>query len=64
MGKESEVVKVSGYTVSLKEIEMFALKHPAIEKIAVIAIHRCQEGRTVSKAFVISQSPKMSCICG
>jgi acyl-coenzyme A synthetase/AMP-(fatty) acid ligase len=52
LGKKSEVVKVSGYTVSLKEIEMFALKHPAIEKVAVIAIPDARKENRM-KAFVI-----------
>lgn len=52
LGKESEVVKVSGYTVSLKEIEAFALRNPAIEKAAVIAIPDAKKGNKL-KAFVI-----------
>jgi fatty-acyl-CoA synthase/long-chain acyl-CoA synthetase len=52
IGKESEIVKVSGYTVSLKEIEMFGTRHPAIEKIAVIAVPHARKGNEL-KAFVI-----------
>ena len=51
MGKASEVVKVSGYTVSLKEIEMFGVRHPAVERIAVIAIPDPKKGNLL-KAFV------------
>jgi long-chain acyl-CoA synthetase len=52
LGKKSEVVKVSGYTVSLKEIEVFATKHPSIEKVAVISIPHAKKENLI-KAYVI-----------
>lgn len=51
IGKAGDVVKVSGYTVSLKEIELFGTRHPAIEKIAVIAVPHPKKGNEL-KAFV------------
>jgi long-chain acyl-CoA synthetase len=51
LGKASDVVKVSGYTISLKEIELFGIRHPAIEKIAVIAVPHPRKGNEL-KAFV------------
>jgi long-chain acyl-CoA synthetase len=52
LGKISEVVKVSGYTVALKEIEMFGMKNPAIDKIAVIGVPHPKKGNQI-KAFVV-----------
>lgn len=52
LGKASDVVKVSGYTVSLKEVEMFAMRNPAIEKIAVIGLPDHKKGSQL-KAFVV-----------
>jgi acyl-CoA synthetase (AMP-forming)/AMP-acid ligase II len=51
IGKASEIVKVSGYTVSLKEIEVFGKRHPAIDRIAVIAVPHPRKGNEL-KAFV------------
>jgi len=52
LGKASDVVKVSGYTVALKEVEMFAFKHPDIERIAVIGVPHPKKGNAL-KAFVV-----------
>jgi len=52
LGKVSEVVKVSGYTVALKEVEMFGMKNPAIDKIAIIAVPHPKKGNQL-KAFVV-----------
>ena len=51
IGKVSEVVKVSGYTVSLAEIEVFGLRHDAIESIAAIGVPDPAKGQKI-KAFV------------
>ena len=51
IGKASEIVKVSGYTVSLKEIEVFGKRHPAIDKIAVVALPHERKGNQL-KAFI------------
>lgn len=51
MGKASEVVKVSGYTVSLPEVELFAMRHEAVHSIAAIGIEHPQKGNQI-KAFV------------
>lgn len=52
LGKASDVVKVSGYTVSLKEVEMFAMRNRVIDKIAVIGLPDPKKGSQL-KAFVI-----------
>jgi len=52
LGKVSDVVKVSGYTVALKEVEMFGMRHPAIERIAVIGVPHPRKGHEL-KAFVV-----------
>jgi acyl-CoA synthetase (AMP-forming)/AMP-acid ligase II len=52
LGKVSEVVKVSGYTVALKEVEMFGMKNPAIDKMAVIGVPHAKRGNQL-KAFVV-----------
>jgi len=52
LGKVSEVVKVSGYTVALKEVEMFGMKNPAIDKMAVIGVPHPKKGNQL-KAFVV-----------
>lgn len=51
MGKSSEVVKVSGYTVSLSELESFGMRHEAVQSIAAIGIEHPQKGNQI-KAFV------------
>ena len=51
IGKASEVVKVSGYTVSLPELEAFGIRHEAVESIAVIGIAHPRKGNQI-KAFV------------
>ena len=51
LGKKAEIVKVSGYNVALKEVEMVALKNPAIDRIAVIALPHPKKGNQL-KAFV------------
>jgi len=52
LGKVSDVVKVSGYTVALKEVEMFCMEHPDIERIAVIGVPHPRKGNEL-KAFVV-----------
>ena len=52
LGKVSDVVKVSGYTVALKEVEMFGMRNPAIDKIAVIGLPHPKKGSQL-KAFVV-----------
>jgi len=52
LGKVSDVVKVSGYTVALKEVEMFGIRNPVIDKIAVIGLPHPKKG-TQLKAFVV-----------
>ena len=51
-GKVSDVVKVSGYTVALKEVETFGMEHPDIQRIAVIGIPHQRKGNEL-KAFVV-----------
>jgi acyl-CoA synthetase (AMP-forming)/AMP-acid ligase II len=50
-GRQREVLKVSGYTVIPKEIEMLGLQNEAIDKIAVIGIRDPKKGE-IPKAFV------------
>jgi long-chain acyl-CoA synthetase len=52
IGKASDVVKVSGYTVALKEVETFGMEHPDIERIAVIGVPHPRKGNEL-KAFVV-----------
>lgn len=55
IGKVSDVVKVSGYTVSLPEIEVFGLRHGAIESIAAIGVPDPARGQRI-KAFITLKS--------
>lgn len=52
MGKASEVIKVSGYTVALKEIETFGMEHPEVARIAVIGVADPRKGNRL-KAFIV-----------
>lgn len=52
MGKASDVCKVRGYTVSLKEVETYGVMHSAVDRIAVIALPDPKSGSRL-KAFVI-----------
>ena len=56
MGKAGDVVKVSGYTVSLPEIEQFGLKNEHINQIAVVGVPHPRKGTTL-KAFVTLVKP-------
>lgn len=51
-GRKKEIIKVSGYTVAPKEIELIGLKHPAIDKIAVVGLPDAKKGE-IPKAYVI-----------
>jgi acyl-CoA synthetase (AMP-forming)/AMP-acid ligase II len=51
-GKVSDVVKVSGYTVALKEVETFGMEHPDIQRITVIGVPHQRKGNEL-KAFVV-----------
>jgi len=55
LGKVSDVVKVSGYTIALKEVEIFCLENPDVEKIAVIGVPDSKKGN-VLKAFVVPRA--------
>lgn len=50
-GRYRDVIKVSGYSVAPKEVEVVGLRHPAIDKIAVIGVPDTKKGE-VPKAFV------------
>lgn len=52
LGKASDVTKVSGYTVALKEVEIFGMRHPSIERLAVIGVPHPRKGNQL-KAFVV-----------
>jgi len=51
VGKASEVIKVSGYSVSLPEIEALGLRHQSIDTIAAIGVADPAKGKRV-KAFI------------
>ena len=52
LGKASDVTKVSGYTVALKEVEIFGMRHPSIESLAVIGVPHPRKGNQL-KAYVV-----------
>lgn len=52
LGKASDVTKVSGYTVALKEVEIFGMRHPSVERLAVIGVPHPRKGNQL-KAFVV-----------
>lgn len=52
LGKASDDTKVSGYTVALKEVELFGMRHPSIERLAVIGVPHPRKGNQL-KAFVV-----------
>jgi len=52
LGKASDITKVSGYTVSLREVELFGMRHPSIERLAVVGIPHPRKGNRL-KAFVV-----------
>jgi len=60
LGKASDVTKVSGYTVALKEVELFGMKHPAIERIAVIGVPHPRKGNELKAFVVLKQGSKES----
>ena len=51
-GRKRDVIKVSGFTLAPREIEVLGLVNPAIEKIVTIGIPHPTKGE-VPKAFVI-----------
>jgi len=51
-GRNRDIIKVSGFTLSPREIEVLGLNNPAIEKIVTIGIPHPTKGE-VPKAFVI-----------
>ncbi len=51
-GRNRDVIKVSGYNLAPREIEVLGLANPAIEKIVAIGIPHPKKGE-VPKAFVI-----------
>lgn len=55
-GKQGESFKVSGYTISPKEVEMVGSKHPQIEEIAILPAEDADKG-TVPKAYIV-KSPE------
>ncbi len=62
LGKKSEVVKVSGYTVSLKEIEVFATRHSSIEKVAVFSIPDAKKGNLIKACVVLKPGCRDSAV--
>ncbi len=54
-GKQGESFKVSGYTISPKEVEMVGSKHPQIEEIAILPTEDA-DGGTVPKAYIVKSS--------
>lgn len=52
LGRKKEMIKSSGYSIFPEEVELYLLRHPAIQAAAVIGIPDPQRGETV-KAFVV-----------
>jgi long-chain acyl-CoA synthetase len=50
-GRKRDVIKVSGYTLAPREVEVLGLQNPAIEKIAVIGLPHPKKGE-IPKAFI------------
>lgn len=52
VGRTKEMIKVSGYTVSLPEIDAFLYQHPAVAEVCTIGIPHSYRGEE-PKAFVV-----------
>ncbi|MHB1652952.1 MAG: class I adenylate-forming enzyme family protein [Desulfitobacteriaceae bacterium] len=52
LGRKKEMIKSSGYSVFPEEVELYLLKHPAVQAVAVIGVSDVQRGEAV-KAFVV-----------
>jgi len=50
-GRKRDIIKVSGYTLAPREVEVLGLTNPAIEKIAVIGLPHPKKGE-IPKAFI------------
>jgi len=50
-GRKRDVIKVSGYTLAPREVEVLGLQNPAIEKIAVVGLPHPKKGE-IPKAFI------------
>ena len=51
LGREKDIIKVSGYTVAPAEVEVIGSRHPAVDKIAVIGLPDLRKGE-IPKAFI------------
>lgn len=51
-GRTKEIIKVSGYTVSPREIELIIARHPAVKSAAVVGAPDARQGE-IPVAFVI-----------
>lgn len=54
-GRQRDIIKVSGYTLAPREVEVLGLQNPAIDKIAVVGLPHQKKGE-VPKAFIILKS--------
>jgi len=52
LGRKKEMIKVSGFSVFPEEVETFLLRHPAVEKVAVIGAPDPKKGEVI-KAFIV-----------
>jgi len=52
LGRMKEMIKVSGFSVFPEEVEIFLLRHEAVDKVAVIGVPHEKKGEVI-KAFVI-----------
>lgn len=56
IGRQDDSFKSSGLWVSSAEIEQVLLTHPSVKEASVIAVKNAA-GRTVAKAFIVTQRP-------
>ena len=54
IGRNKEMIKVSGYSVFPEEVETILIKHPAVAQAAVIGVPDAQKGEVV-KAFIVTK---------
>ena len=54
IGRNKEMIKVSGYSVFPEEVETILIKHPAVAQAAVIGVPDAQKGEVV-KAFIVKR---------
>ncbi|HET8747293.1 MAG TPA: AMP-binding protein [Ramlibacter sp.] len=56
LGRYKELIKVSGYSVFPEDVEVLLMKHPLVERAAVLGVPHESKGEVVN-AFVVPRGP-------